>query len=79
MFQSSQKDSIDSIYGLSLSSLATRMEDLFGKEETDGLTETDDKAKGEEVVEEAEEALEEETEVEEAAVVEGKTGQAGTK
>lgn len=40
----------------------------------DGLTETGDKAKGEEAAEEAEGASEEETEV-----VEGKTDQAGTK
>lgn len=49
------------------------MEDPIGKEK-DGLTETGDKAKGEEVAEEVEEALEEETEVEE-----GKLDQAGTK
>lgn len=68
---------IASIYDFDLSVLATHMEDLFEKEEMDGLTETGDKAKGEEVVEE-EAALEEETEVEQA-VVEGKTVQAGSK
>lgn len=54
------------------------MEDLFGKEEMDALTETGVKAKGAEVVEEEAAASEEETEVV-AAMEEGKAGQAGSK